>query len=227
MVSSVLCHYLLQKNSNMIVAAIDTDKVNHTLGGYKELHVQELEIRTGDNIDPRKFDELMEIIDQTPDDSQVVIDNGAATFLPLCSWMVENQTIDMWIDQGYRVLLHSVVTGGQAIRDTTKGLNALATRFSSPIIVWLNYYFGDIAFGNNNVFEKFTIYEKNKEKIEGIIRIPLKTASTFGKDLEDLFARHQTFADAINDGTLPIMTRQRLRIWWKEMCQAISDVQVI
>ena len=223
LVSSLLCQYLGQNNP---VKAIDTDPVNHTLGGYKALNVTELEIRNGDSIDPRKFDELMEIVAAGEEDGQVVIDNGAATFMPLCAWMIENQTIDMWKDEGMRVVLHCVVTGGQAMRDTVDGLAALAGAFNAEIIVWLNQYFGEIIFKGKG-FESFPIYEKNKEKIAALIHIPLKTKETFGKDLEELFARRQTFADAIDDATLPVMVRHRLKIWWNEMRQTIDNASLI
>ena len=55
--------------------------------------------------------------------------------------------------------------------------------------------------------------------------MPLKSAQTFGRDLEELFARHQTFAEALAGDTPPIpsvMTRQRLKIWWHEMCQELD-----
>lgn len=218
MVSSILCQYLRQNGG---IKAVDTDPVNQTLSGYKSLNVTELNIRNGDDIDPRQFDQLMELVFNA-DVNNVIIDNGAATFMPLCAWMVENQTVNMWHDEGLRVLLHCIVTGGQALQDTTRGLASLAKYFDIPIFVWLNRYFGEIAFGDKKDFEEFGVYEKYHDKISAIIKIPLKTAATFGKDLEELFARRQTFAEAADDATLPIMTRQRLKIWWSEMRQAID-----
>lgn len=218
LVASLLCQYLGQNNP---VRAIDTDPVNHTLGGYKALNATELEIRNGDSIDPRKFDELMELVCAGEEDGHVVIDNGAATFMPLCAWMIENQTIDMWKDAGMRVLLHCVITGGQAMRDTVDGLAALAGAFNTEIIVWLNRYFGEILFKGKG-FETFPIFEKNRDKIAAVIRLPLKTKETFGKDLEELFVRRQTFADAAEDATLPVMVRHRLKIWWNEVCAEID-----
>ena len=90
----------------------------------------------------------------------------------------------------------------------------------------MNQYFGEIIFKGKG-FESFPIYEKNKEKIAALIHIPLKTKETFGKDLEELFARRQTFADAIDDATLPVMVRHRLKIWWNEMRQTIDNASLI
>ena len=222
LISSLICQYL---NQHSEIVAIDSDPVNQTLAGYKALQAIQLEIRDGDNIDPRKFDKLMEIILDAPDDIQIVIDNGAATFMPLCAWMRENHIIEMWRDAGMRVFLHCVVTGGQAMNDTMDGLAALIDFFDAPIVVWLNRYFGEIT-QQDKQFEEFKIYQKNSNKIASIIRIPLKNPQTFGKDLEELFSRRQIFTEAIDDVNLQIMTRQRLKIFWNEVRAAMDSAQI-
>lgn len=222
LVSSFICQYLGEKDE---VLAIDTDPVNHTLHRYTALEVTGLEIRDGDNINPRKFDKLMEIIAEAADDRHIVIDNGAATFIPLCAWMRENQIIEMWHESNLTVLVHCVLTGGQAMDDTMDGLDALMKYFDAPIIVWLNSYFGGITYKGMQ-FEEFAIYQKNCHKISAIIRIPLKNPQTFGKDLEELFSRSETFAEALSDEGLPIMVRQRLRIFWNDMCQEIDKANL-
>ena len=126
-----------------------------------------------------------------------------------------------------RVVLHCVVTGGQAMSDTVGGLRALATAFNTEIIVWLNQYFGEITNKKGEEFESFSAYKESKDKVAAVIRIPLKTKETFGKDLEELFARRQTFADAAEDATLPVMVRHRLKIWWNEMRQTIDNAPLI
>jgi len=228
LVASLLCQYLKQKHE---VTAIDTDPVNNTLAGYEELNVTTLDIRKGDDIDRRKLDQLMEIVlNDANEDRHFVIDNGAATFLPLCSWMRENQTIDMWHDASVNILLHSVVTGGQAQDDTLDGLEVLMDYFNAPIVVWLNSYFGEIAHkkstGQILVFEDFTLYQENSHKFHAVIRIPRKS-DLFSKDLEELFSRRQTFSSAMEDMNLPIMTRQRLKIFWNECQTAIAAARLV
>ena len=229
LVSSILCQYMLQHSK---VLAIDTDPVNHTLAGYKKLGATILEIRQRDSIDPRAFDQLMEMVgdEQMDENHQIIIDNGASTFMPLCAWMIENQTLDMWRDEyGLQVLLHCVVTGGQAMKDTIGGLHSLTNYFSAPVVVWLNNFFGEISnksMGQNS-FKDFDIYQQNRSKIEALIDIPLKTAQTFGRDLEELFARKQTFAEAAEDSSLPIMTRHRLKLWWREVCVEIDKARLV
>jgi hypothetical protein len=89
-----------------------------------------LRLMQGDDIDRRKFDQLIEEIMVSQGD--VVVDNGAATFVPLSSYLKENQTVDFLEEAGMRVLIHTVFTGGQAMKDTADGLVSLARHF--PIV---------------------------------------------------------------------------------------------
>mgnify|MGYP003583775595 FL=1 len=223
LVASLLCQYLIAQGRNIL--AFDTDPVNQTLTGYKDLPVQELHLMKGDDIDRRRFDQLIEDILTAPGD--VVVDNGAASFVPLSAYLKENQTIDFLEESGIRVLIHTVCTGGQAMKETADGLVSLASHFPTvPLVVWLNRYFGEIA-TETKKFEEFKVYRENQDKIAALIYIPLKSQQTFGKDLEELFSRHQTFAAALASDALPVMTKQRLKIFWNEVSQAIGKAGII
>ena len=223
LVASLLCQYLIEQGREIL--AFDTDPLNQTLTGYKDLPVKELHLMKGDDIDRRRFDQLIEDILTAPGD--VVVDNGAASFVPLSAYLKENQTIDFLEESGIRVLIHTVCTGGQAMKETADGLVSLASHFPTvPLVVWLNRYFGEIA-TETKKFEEFKVYRENQDKIAALIYIPLKSQQTFGKDLEELFSRHQTFAAALASDALPVMTRQRLKIFWNEVSQAIDMTGII
>lgn len=57
LVASALIQYLLQEG--VPVQGIDTGPVNATLGGYKEFAAKVFNIMDGDNINARKFDEML------------------------------------------------------------------------------------------------------------------------------------------------------------------------
>src|SRR3546814_5205952 len=71
-------------------ACIDTDPVNQTFAGYKAFTAKRLELMRDGNIDPRAFDQLIEGIMTAPEDAVFIVDNGAATFVPLSAYMFEN-----------------------------------------------------------------------------------------------------------------------------------------
>ncbi len=141
-VSSLLVQYYLTQGYPTV--CVDTDPVNATLAGYKSFSAVALDIMNGgDDVNPRQFDRLIETILELPEETQLVIDNGAATFLPFCSYLAENAAFELLKGEGQTIKIHSVITGGQATLDTLSGLSSLVTNFPNiPIIVWLNPYFG-------------------------------------------------------------------------------------
>jgi len=221
----MILQYSIEKGFSSI--GIDTDQVNSTLKGYAKLDVTALDIKdnNSDNIDSRKFDNMIEMLQTGKKEQHFIIDNGASTFIPLCAYIKENDVFSI-LGEKYQLYVHTVITGGQAITDTVNGLHSLISNFDLPIVVWLNRYFGEIDQDGKD-FEKFKIYRENKDKIASIIKIPLKNKQTFGRDLEELFSRRQTFAEALADESLPLMTRQRLRIWWGEVCVEMDKAQLI
>ena len=109
-ISSAIAQYKHSKGQTPL--CIDTDPVNSTFHGYKSLNVRRLDIMEGDEINPRKFDLLIEWLSETEIDD-VVIDNGAATFVPLSHYLINNQVPVLLQGMGYELVIHTVVTGGQ------------------------------------------------------------------------------------------------------------------
>ena len=83
-ISAVIAQYKRAKEQTPL--CIDTDPVNWTFHGYKGLDVVKLDIMEADQIDQGKFDALVELIAANIGDD-VVIDNGAASFIPLCHYL--------------------------------------------------------------------------------------------------------------------------------------------
>lgn len=223
--SSLLVQYLTARDQ--VVRAYDTDPVNNTLAGYKAFGVRVIEIMVGDDIDPRGFDPLLEELHGLGADTHAIIDNGAASFVPLGSYLAENDAISMLQAAGHTVYFHTVITGGQALGDTVDGLRAIVQSFpDSPVVVWLNRFFGEIAAGDGRSFEEFKVATEYGDRFHALVNIPFRKAATFGRDLESLFAKRQTFAEAAADESLPLMTRQRCVTWWADMCRELDKAML-
>ena len=78
-IAAVLAQYMAAKGHAPL--CIDTDPVNATFHGYKALNVHRLEIMEGDEINPRHFDSLVDLVASSRHDA--IIDNGASSFVPL------------------------------------------------------------------------------------------------------------------------------------------------
>lgn len=190
---------------------IDTDPVNSTFLGYRALQVQRLQIMEAEEINPRSFDGLVEMIAMSNGD--VIIDNGASSFVPLSHFLVSNDVPALFREMGHELVVHTVVTGGQALLDTISGFSQLIKQFPSEaqFVVWLNPYWGHIEDEGRN-FEQMKAYTANKEKVSAIVRIPALKKETYGRDLSDMLQERLTFDEAIAMSSRTIMTRQRLKI---------------
>jgi hypothetical protein len=210
LIASVLAQYFVRKG--VAVKCVDTDPVNRTLAQYSALGAEWLSLRDEHNrIDQRAFDGLMERF-LTEDGATFVVDNGASTFLPLWHYLLENNGLEYLRQQGRKVYVHTVITGGQALLDTLNGFNELAqTTQERNIIVWVNEYFGRVE-AEGKRFSDMAAYHANAEKVCGAVVLAKRNQDTFGRDVEEMIASKLTFQEAISAARFSIMAKQRLKV---------------
>lgn len=223
-ISATTAQYKYHKGQKPL--CIDTDPVNSTFHGFKALEVQRLEIMDGDEINSRHFDKLIEQI--APTTTDVIIDNGASSFVPLSHYLISNQIPALLNEMGHELVVHTVITGGQALVDTISGFSQLVKQFpdEAQFVVWLNPYWGAIEH-EGKTFEKMKAYCENKDRIAAIIRIPTLKEETYGYDLAELLQKRLTFNEALEDSAKSIMTRQRLKIIRDELFNQLDNAVVI
>lgn len=205
---------------------IDTDPVNATFEGYKALNVRRLNILEGDEINTRNFDALVELIASTKDD--VIIDNGASSFVPLSHYLISNEVPAVLKDMGHELVVHTVITGGQALLDTVNGFAQLASQFPAECLfaVWLNPYWGPIEHEGKG-FEQMKAYTANKGRVSAIIRVPQLKEETYGRDFAEMLQARLTFDEALAMDSLTIMSRQRLKIVKTQLFGQIENAAVL
>ena len=208
-IAATLAQYKASKGQKPL--CIDTDPVNATFAGYKALGVKRLQIMEGDEINPRNFDTLVELVAPSKDD--VIIDYGASSFVPLSHYLISNQVPALLADLGHELVVHTVITGGQALLDTVSGFSQLVSQFPTEalFVVWLNPYWGPIEHDGKG-FEQLKAYTANKARVSAIVSIPALKEETYGRDLSDMLQERLTFDEALAMDSLTIMTRQRLKI---------------
>lgn len=224
MIAAMLAQYKASKGQTPV--CIDTDPVNNTFEGYKSLNVQRLNIMDGDEINTRNFDALVEQI--ATSESDVIIDNGASSFVPLSSYLISNQVPALLQDMGHELVVHTVVTGGQALLDTINGFSTLAQQFpdEAVFVVWLNPYWGAIE-SEGKSFEQMQAYKSNKSRVTAIIQVPNLKEETYGRDLSEMLQDRITFEEALEDSSRPIMTRQRLKLVRNQLFTQLENVAVL
>lgn len=129
---------------------------------------------------------------------------------------------------GHELIIHTVITGGQALSDTIYGFAQLVGQFPDDVkfIVWLNPYWGKIE-NDGKPFEKMNVYKDNKERIAAIINIPELKEETFGHDLSEMLRQKITFEEAIGSSNTNIMTKQRLKIVRDKLFNQLDNAMVL
>lgn len=222
--AATLAQYKKSKGAQL--ECFDTDPINATFHGYSALNVRKLHIMEGDEINSRNFDSLIELIAQTNND--IIIDNGASSFVQLSHYLISNQVPSLLQSMGYELVVHTVITGGQALLDTVSGFAQLIEQFpqEATFIVWLNPYWGPIEH-EGKPFEQMKAYISNKKRVSAIIQIPTLKAETYGRDLSDMLQARLTFDEAIAMESLTIMTRQRLKIVKNQLFSQLDGASIL
>jgi len=224
MIAAVLAQYKAGKGNTPI--CIDTDPVNATFAGYRALDVRRLKLLDGDEINTRHFDALIEQIATAAAD--VIIDNGASSFVPLSHYLISNQVPALLQELGHELIVHTVITGGQALQDTVSGFAQLAGQFPAQclFVTWLNPYWGAIEHEGKG-FEQMKAYATYKARVAALIQIPPLKEETYGRDFADMLRARLTFDEALALSALTIMTRQRLKIVKTQLFAQLDNAAVL
>ena len=219
-IAAVLAQYMAAKGHAPL--CIDTDPVNATFHGYKALNVHRLEIMEGDEINPRHFDSLVDLVASSRHDA--IIDNGASSFVPLSHYLITNQVPSLLQELGHELVIHTVITGGQALRDTVSGFAQMAAQFpnDAKFVVWLNPYWGAIEHEGKR-FQDMKACKDYSVQVAAIIEIPALKKETYGHDLNEMLQARRTFEESLQLASLPIMARQRLKIVRDRLYQQLED----
>jgi len=200
----------------------DTDPVNRTFASFKALDVRSVDILDNGRVMEGSFDSFIEKIIQAPDDTAIIIDNGASTFLPLCAYLTDNDIFPFLRDNGHDVMMHTVITGGQGLLDTMNGLQALTVNFPDvPVVVWLNDYFGKTEM--NGILVEDSKVIQNAENIHAFIRLKELQKDTFGHNFARMLKERKTFREALASTDFTIMCRQRLVMIRRAIAQQIEQ----
>lgn len=206
-ISTLIAQYLQPKTAQL--HCYDTDPVNPTFSHYAALKPKIVNILTEDNtINTRYFDDLLE--DLLNLDGIAVVDNGAATFVPLMAYMAENDVADMLAENGIRLVVHIPVTGGQALSECLKGLHQTLNTINAEIVVWLNEHNGKVE-QDGKTFEQFGVYKQYKEQILGTVLLESFAADTYGQDIALMTSLNLTFDEVKTSDQFRIMAKNRLK----------------
>ena len=91
------------------------------------LNAQPVALVVDDAIDVKAAGQFIEML--LTYDEDVVIDSGAASFLPLSSYLIDTEIAGLLDAAGRELVIHTIVTGGGSFMDTARGLEAVVEDF--------------------------------------------------------------------------------------------------
>jgi len=176
-VASWLAEFLIARGHK--VCAIDADPINRSLGQYKALKAEKLDLINKDGlIERNRFDGLLDRF--AGEQGVFVVDSGATAFLPFWTYILETEMIRMLREAGRSVYVHTPISGGEMLNDTLWGFKTLAE--SAPeksLVLWINEYFGPVSRDGKN-FDQMQVYLDNQNKVLAAVGIPQRSSDTFG-----------------------------------------------
>lgn len=218
-VSSILAQYL--QDANLSVHCIDTDTTNPTLRRYKPLNCQYLNLATDHVINPRAFDELVEIVSGAPHDRHFVVDVGSNGFQPFMAYAVENDLFSVLESLGVNVIVNSVVAGGPDTDETLSSTLAVLEYTHVTTLIWLNAHLGALEFKHRPI-QHLDLFDPFKSRILGWVTLPKYAATTFGQDIEHMLKERWTFNETLE--RLTLMPQMRIRKAKRDLWSQLDQV---
>ena len=205
-IASLIAQYLTDRGQ--LDKCFDTDPVNGSLQTIPALSAEPVELLIKNAINIKGVDRLIDGILSAKSD--IMIDNGAASFLTLSRYLVENDIASVLREHGVSMVVHTVVTGGANGMDTLKGLETLLLAFtpSAKVVVWVNEFFGPARYRDR--VEQSGVYLDNHTQLKGVIRLHQLDTKMFAPNLAEMLNRKLTFSEAAQSGDFMLMEKSRL-----------------
>ena len=221
-IASILTEYFQSKGSK--ICAYDTENSKNSLAKFSGLKVEPVELLDKNpaacQMEFGKFFDMA-----IAKNEGAVVDTGANIFEPIVQYFVKNWDDDLVAENTKEIIFHTVIAGGDRLDDTINGLVTLCNKLPPKvkIVVWLNEFFGPIAV-DGKPFEEFKIYENNREKIHGIIKIPEPNSDFFKADLLKKNALKMTFEEGIKSEEFYLISKQRLKMIQREIFDQLDQI---
>jgi hypothetical protein len=219
LVASWLAEFLMTSRKG--VCCVDGDPVNRSLGQYKALGAEKLELVNQDGLLQRtRYDNLLERF--VTENTTFVVDSGATAFMPFWTYIVETEMVAALRQAGRQVCMHVPICGGEMLGDTLLGFRTLAAGATErSLVVWINEYFGRVA-RDGKGFEQMQVYQDNQDKVLGSVGIPQRSPDTYGETIRLMREKKLTFAEAIQSPEFVLAQRSRLHIVRRDLFEQLE-----
>jgi hypothetical protein len=220
----VLAQYLAHRGQ--LPLCIDADPINKTLQGYPGLNAQCVDLLENNEIHDQRFCTLISLL--TTANTDLVVDSATNSFVPLSHYLITQEIPALLEKLGHKLILHTIITGGQAFLDTLNSFAHLIQQMpkESLFIVWLNPFFGAIEHMGKG-FEQTKAYLDNRQRLSALVQMPTLNRATFSHDLNNMLQARLLFDEALQDSTIYVYNRQRLKMIRDQFFAQLNCARVI
>jgi hypothetical protein len=138
------------------------------------------------------------------------------------SYLMENQFLDLLEESGKAVYIHTIIGGGDNLKDTTAGFASLAKQTSCPMIVWLNE---NSSWGNTDNFAESEVFVKNSENVRGFVMLQSRNSDTFGDDIKRMQKARLTLNEVMESSDFNVLERSRLNNVFRDVYKKLDAVE--
>jgi hypothetical protein len=220
LVASMLAQYLTEAGSP--IRSYDTDPVNSSFAAITALAARPIDLLEGEQINSLEIDRLVN--EWIGGEGDVIVDNGAAGFVPMSKYLIENEVSEVLAAHGMEMVIHTIVAGGGSMLDTLRGLASVIQNYPPAVklVVWANEYFGPLR-AEGIDFEDTKVYRENRERIGGIVRLA-KLNPHHGRNVLEMLDQKLTFTEVIDRPDTMVIAKQRLTMVKRDIFSQIAAV---
>jgi hypothetical protein len=218
-VASWLAEFLIARGKP--VQCIDGDPVNRSLGQYKALRAEKLDLVNQDGLVQRtRYDALLQRF--ATEDAVFVVDSGATAFMPFWAYVMETEMMRILRDAGRRIYVHVPISGGEMLNDTLFGFKTLAESTTEKnLVLWINEYFGPVA-RDEKRFEQMQVYIDHQSKVLASVGIVQRSADTYGQTIRRMREKKLTLGEAIDCPDFMLAERSRIHIVRRDLFEQLE-----
>jgi hypothetical protein len=223
-----LSEALIRKFGRKKNLLIDIDPVVPSFSSIKSLGATYLKITEEENehkIDQLKFDDLIQMIVDSKEDF-IFVDTGSNIFLPLLHYIFENEIISILKDEGIEIYIILPIAGGSMFDDCIDSLITTASMIEEQgrIIAVTNEHFGKAISKNNETVHQIIVSDPILAGIDiCTVQIPIRSADTFGKQIEAFTTSKITVDEALVQSK-KIIEKSRLNQIMKDFDEILETI---